>query len=83
MNEDNREYRRSIHTVKLEMLEYLGQWRARLVVTEQFDDGEYAEPYVLTAEMRPLLMVGPGWTALAALQEFMRHLDAALRDGYE
>lgn len=69
--------------VTLECLEVLGGWHCRLVAVQQDMEGDYDEPYVLTAELRSLWMAGGGWQALAVLQEFTRALDAALRDGYE
>ena len=72
-----------VRSIKVEIREVLGEWRARMVVNSSNDEGEYSEPYVLTAEYRALDMVGPGWQALSVLQEFQQHLSAALRDGYE
>jgi len=69
--------------VTLEAVQILGQWHARLVVTRQDEEGDYAEPYVVSFEVRPLWMAGPGWQAAAVLQQVTKHLDAALRDGYE
>jgi hypothetical protein len=67
----------------LECFEVVGAWHCRMVVVRQDEEGDYAEPYVLTVECKTLWMAGPGWQALAVLQEFQKHLDAALRDGYE
>lgn len=69
--------------VTLEALNYLGQWRVRLVATEQDEDGEYTEPFVLTLEFRTLDFAGQSWQALAVLDEVVKHLHAALVDGYE
>lgn len=75
--------RHEVVKVALECQQALGAWSGRLVVTQMDDEGTYGEPYVMTAEMKTLDMVGPGWQALAVLQEFQKHLNAALRDGYE
>jgi hypothetical protein len=72
-----------VRKVTLEALEVLGQWRARLVVVSQDEEGSFEEPYVMTAEFRTLDYAGLGWQGLCVLQEAYQHLDAALRDGYE
>jgi len=72
-----------VRKVTVECLEYVGQWRCRMVVISADEEGAYSEPYVLTAELRTLDLAGPGWVGLNVLQEFCKHLDAALRDGYE
>lgn len=69
--------------VTLECSMYLHRWHCRLYVVLQDDEGEYAEPYVVSFDTAPLWMAGPGWMAASVLQEVTRHLDAALRDGYE